>query len=103
MKKLVTPDVQTTKLIVSDGDLHVERTQDVEPILDHNKEISGLQQPFAGAFRHVATIPLVILEKWMNEEGAPVMSMSKNEFARFVKKKLNDPDWRYLKTTDGTV
>jgi hypothetical protein len=88
-----------SEYIFKDGDLTVNRVQDVEPILDKNKWLQTVAQPWAGTFRHVATIPNVILEKWINEEGAPVLSMSKQEFSQFIKKKLNDPDWRYLKTT----
>ena len=34
----------------------------------------------------------------MNEEGAPVLGMSQHEFARFIRRKLDDPDWRFLRT-----
>jgi hypothetical protein len=86
-----------TRAHYDDGKLIFERVQDVEPILDHNKALQNTAQK-RGDFRHIGTIPNVILEKWMNEEGAPVLTMSKDEFARFIRRKLNDPDWRHLRT-----
>jgi hypothetical protein len=86
-----------TRASFDDGKLIFERVQDVEPILDHNKALQNTAQK-RGDFRHIGTIPNVILEKWMNEEGAPVLTMSKDEFARFIRRKLNDPDWRHLRT-----
>jgi hypothetical protein len=78
--------------------------QDVESIIDRNKSLQNEGQTWAGTFRHIGTIPNVILEKWMNEEGAPnLLAMSGDEFGQFVKRKLNDPDWRWLKTTSGRV
>lgn len=82
--------------------LTVQRVQDVEPILDHNKALQNTPQR-TESFRHVGTVPNVILEKWINEEGAPVLSMSAHEFKRFIRRKLNDPDYRWLKTTDGRL
>ena len=34
----------------------------------------------------------------MNEEGANVLQMSSDEFGKFIKRKLADPDWRWLRT-----
>jgi hypothetical protein len=89
---------------LKDGDLTVRRVQDVESIIERNKFLQGEGQTWAGTFRHIGTIPNVILEKWMNEECAPnLLAMSGDEFGQFVKRKLNDPDWRWLKTTSGRV
>lgn len=82
--------------------VHRVREQDVEPILDSNKRLAQERQRFAGTFRHVGTVPCVIIERWINE-GAPVLGMSKDEFDRFIRKKLNDPEWAYLRTAPGRV
>lgn len=80
----------------ADKKVHFVRTQDVEPILDSNKQLASIPQK--GDFRHIGTVPNVILEKWMNEEGAPVLSMNKHEFDKFIRRKLDDPDYAYLRT-----
>lgn len=86
-----------------DGDLTVRRVQDVEDIIERNKALQTESQTWAGTFRHIGTIPNVILERWINESGTNVLSMGNEEFGQFVKRKLNDPDWRWLKTTSGRV
>lgn len=86
----------------SDGSLTVERVQDVEPILEMNKALQNWSQKTT-SFRHIGTVPNVILEKWINEEGAPILSMGSREFGEFIRRKLNDPDYRWLKTTDGRI
>lgn len=85
----------------ADGTITFERLQDVEPILDTNKQLE--QEPQKGDFRHIGTIPNVLIEKWMNEEGAPVLAMSSDEFARFIRRKLDDPEYRYLRTAPKVI
>ena len=75
-----------------------ERIQDIEPIIDNNKRLQNESQSRTSPLLHIASIPNVIIEKWMNEEGAPVLAMSAHEFAKFIRKKLNDPDNRFLRT-----
>lgn len=85
-----------------DGDdLIVNRTQDVEPILDDNKAMAN--EPQHGDFRHIGSIPVVIIEKWMNEDGVNILAMGNEEFSAFIERKLNDPDWRHLKTYSGRI
>lgn len=80
-----------------EGDTIVfERIQDVEPILDANKALATIPQ--RGDFRHIATVPNVLLERWINEEGAPVLGMRQEDFARFIRRKLDDPSYQYLRT-----
>ena len=69
----------------------------MEPILERNKALQNEPQRSDWG-RHIGTIPNVILVKWMNEEGANVLRMSSDEFGAFIRKKLDDPDWRHLRT-----
>jgi hypothetical protein len=82
-------------------DLAIEHVQDVEDILEWNKEARREEQ-HSDWGRHIARIPNVIYMKWFDEEhakGNPVRMYSK-EFDEIVKKKLQDPDWAYLRV-DG--
>ena len=58
-------------------------------------------QPQQGDWgRHVATIPNVILVRWLNEEyaaGQRELRMFTREFDELVARKLADPDWAYLR------
>ena len=47
----------------------VENIDDVEPILERNKELRSIAQKSDWG-RHVASIPNIILTKWLNEEWA---------------------------------
>lgn len=73
--------------------------QDVEPILERNKALRSQPQKSDWG-RHVATIPNVILVRWLNEEyaaGNVSLRMYTPEFNELVARKLADPDWAYLR------
>lgn len=93
MQTTVTLD-RNEKLIVA------ESIQDVEPILEHNKRLRSMPQRSDWG-RHIASIPNVILVRWLNEEwsrGNSTLKMFSKEFDAIVAKKLRDPDWAYLRT-----
>jgi hypothetical protein len=77
--------------------------QDVEPILEANKALRGEPSRSRGDWgRHVATIPNVILTRWLNEEyarGNVSLRMFTAEFDQLIDRKLRDPDWAYLRTS----
>lgn len=78
----------------------IERRQDVEGIIDHNKFLQTLSQNSDWG-RHVATIPNIFLEKWLMEEwdrGNVDMRLFSPEFDKICEQKLKDPDWRFLRT-----
>jgi hypothetical protein len=89
-----------TVVLLRDGRIVASATQDVEPILERNAALRAESQKSDWG-RHVATIPNVILVKWLNEEhaqGNASLRMSTREFDEFVERKLADPDWKYLRT-----
>lgn len=74
--------------------------QDVEPVLERNHALRT-QQQHSDWGRHVASIPNVILTKWLNEayaRGHVSLRIFTPEFDEFVKQKLQDPEWAYLRT-----
>lgn len=83
-----------------DSLIHVHSMQDVEPILERNAMLRSLPQKSDWG-RHVASIPNVILVQWLNEEwarGNVALRPFTREFDELVKRKLADPDWKYLRT-----
>lgn len=83
----------------SDGTFTIQRHDpDVEPTLEHNKALQKEPQK-SESFHHIASIPAIVIEKWMSESGAPLLSMPAHEFQRFIRRKLRDPEWLWLKTT----
>jgi hypothetical protein len=88
-----------------DGDkFHIEKVQDVEPILEWNKVARSERQN--GEFsRHKARIPNVIYERWFHElaQGNPRIAMFGPEMDEYVERKLKDPEWAYLRTDSAQV
>jgi hypothetical protein len=89
-----------TDVLLNDREIIASTTQDVEPILERNKALRGERQKSDWG-RHIATIPNVILVKWLNEEyarGNVSLRMFTREFNELVARKLRDSDWRFLRT-----
>ena len=74
----------------------IEHVQDVEDILERNARLRAEPQKSDWG-RHIASIPNVILVRWMNEDGVSPLGMSSEEWGRYIKRKLDDPDWRFLR------
>lgn len=84
----------------SEDSITVESVQDVEAIIERNKMLQGIDQKSDWG-RHVATIPNIFLERWLNEEharGNVGLRLHTREFDALVQRKLQDPDWRFLRT-----
>lgn len=86
----------------SDKLTHLVTWQDVEPVLDLNKRLQNESQRRAGAFHHVGFVPDVFALKWFNEEWerGHRMRWMDEEHMRIIWRKLQDPDWKFLRTTD---
>jgi hypothetical protein len=73
--------------------------QDIGPILHRNAALRA--QPQRGDFgRHIASVPNVILVRWLNEEyarGNTDLRMFTPDFGELVARKLQDPDWKHLR------
>lgn len=78
----------------------ISREQDVNPVLELNKTLWNsdeyTKRGMKEEFWHYAQIPVLLIEKWRIEEGLDVFN--KNHSKRLFQK-LNDPQYRYLKTT----
>lgn len=78
----------------------ISRHQDVTSILEDNKLLQNNEDYTKHGIKnemwHYATIPLVLIEKWLNEDGIDVFNKNHE---RKVFQKLNSPEYRFLKTT----
>jgi hypothetical protein len=75
--------------------------QDVEPILDQNARWREQEQPKTDGMKHVASIPMAVLELWLNEEvarGAVHLTLGSKEMDQLIRRKLRDPAWIHLRT-----
>ena len=95
-----------------DGRTTVQTVQDAEPVIEANKAFQnagvggamGLNPLSHGGIKanwwHVARIPNTLIEKWMKEDGVNVML---KENWRWLRRKLMDPEYRYLRTGTGKL
>jgi len=90
-----------TDAVYEDDRLVLKRTQDVEPILEANKQSYDVDnRRFTGErFHKMASIPMVIVEQWLTE-GIDVF---KDEDLPKVRAKLNSSEYRYLRTRPGRM
>lgn len=82
---------------------YVRSVQDVEPILESNKALQTLNDGYSPSreMKRIASIPLVVAQKWMKEDGINWMALPKHEKAKYLRRKLNDPNNRFLRTSGG--
>lgn len=76
---------------------------DLSPVLDwnHDQETSGLHdRQRKKDIWHCATIPEAIILKWRTEEGLDIYNPN---HWKGLQKKLNDPEWKYLRTWKGRI
>ncbi len=81
----------------------IETVQDTAPILERNKAMQNEDDRGWGAsrdLRRAASIPDIVILKWRNEYGIDVFD--RNHWPA-VKRLLNDPDWRWLRTAPGKL
>lgn len=81
-------------------ELAIEHVQDVAPILEWNKQARRDEQD-SNWGRHVARIPNVVYVQWLNEQhakGNTSLRLFTPEFDAIVQRKLDDPEWAYLRT-----
>jgi hypothetical protein len=97
-----------TRMQAKNGLLYVERIQDVEPYLKQNAALRNSVADYKNKWsrrdrpmRLVADIPNVIAEKWL-KEGINVFS-SDPDMVNKVRKKLDEPEYRHLKTHPGRI
>ena len=86
------------------GGTHVHRVQDVEPVLDANKAEYNSHGDLKssrygkGPMHKIASIPMIVVEKWM-KEGFNIYTATPQE----IRRKLNDPEYKYLRTMPGKL
>jgi len=85
-----------------DDKFHISHSQDVSAILEANKRARATAQgQRMGEMQLVASIPVVVVMEWM-KEGINVMAPNREDLKR-MKKKLNSPEYAYLRTGGGRL
>ena len=74
----------------------IEHIQDIQPLVDSNKNLQENDHLMRDELRLSARIPLTVYYEWKIKFGVDVFNPNHKEG---VKKLLNSADYRYLKTT----
>jgi hypothetical protein len=86
-----------------DDNIVIRSEQDCQPTIELNKKLmndgTGGYGP-TREWRRVASIPNIILEKWLKEEGIRYWD---SEDTHKLAAKLDDPEWAFLRTAPGKV
>lgn len=85
-----------------DGARIIHEYDDVDGVLDNNKLNYNHGNPWNAdrSWKKVATIPNSIITKWLLEEG--IDFYNKDHWPK-IRQKLNSSEWRYLRTSPGTL
>lgn len=108
MKRLLdrNPETGITEWFVGSEDgktFQIVYEQDAQPVIEENKRKQSAGRAYYARDNEmwrVASIPITVQYKWMVEEGIDVLNP---DHMPAVKRKLNDPDWRWLKTADVRI
>lgn len=88
LKEWISTDEET-------GISHIRYEQDVQPILDYNKEMQANNDlNKRDDMWHAAKIPAVIIYEWMTKFGVNAFDQNHKEG---VKRLLNSNEYRYLR------
>ena len=81
------------------GRFSIETVQDVEPILDQNHRLANAGDGFSAdrELRRIASIPHVVYQAWLGMGFDALLPENRATLRRI----LNDPDWRKLRTSPG--
>jgi hypothetical protein len=104
---LQTGIVETFNKDSTTGKIHIHKEQDVNPFLEANKQsINNQTGGFKGDMHKMASIPPIVLEMWredMKAKGYPNPNPLSDEHKKYLKAKLNSPDWNFLRTKQGVI
>lgn len=80
----------------------IHSTADVAPILELNKAMATENDGYAPSreLRRVASIPLVLIAKWLSEEGWDAFDPANEDK---LAAKLNSADYAHLRTAPGRL
>lgn len=86
-----------------DGTFSLEYVQDVEPLLDENKAKQSAGREYYARDKDmwkVASVPVTVQYEWIRRYGVDPL---KPENEKLLARLLNDPEWRYLRTSEVIV
>ena len=100
MKRVISDKFGIKTIMEIDGDkTNISKSQDVEALLNFNKAKSNelKKDIHSDAYNHVASIPAILIAKWLTEENLDIYNPA---HAERLKRKLNSNEYLYLRTSE---
>lgn len=91
----------TTSFAEADDRIFIAQTQDCTPIAERAKSLHNAGQFGSSDMKHAATIPDVILEKYMNEHRVSYQELMNNP--EHFRRICNDPDNKMFRIWPGKL
>ena len=100
--------VKTKYIQESDGQLTINNSQDVNPLLKRNKALYNHDSGYisgAKEMKRVASIPPLILSIWAKEYNGTNnwFQLPKEIQRKIMRTKLNSSEFRYFRTAEGSL
>lgn len=109
MKRLLDAQGSTLRIFhydeLEDRAIIQVHNPDVDPVLNHNQRLAndGTKGDFEGKWgRRIASIPLNIANEWRAEMLKLGIFWDRKAKSQFLRRKLNDSEFRKLRTSPGT-
>ena len=101
-------DATKTKYIKeSDGKLTINNQQDLNPLMKRNKRLYTLNDGYTASrdMRWVASVPTIILQIWSKEYNGTNnwWGLPKEIQKKIMRTKLNSNEFRYFRTSEGSL
>lgn len=95
VQRLDNPLVEETLTTFEDGSFRFDYKQDAAPIFDFVSALRGEDSRMRGQYarRYLGTVPSVMEHQWLMESG---LQYGSKEWLAFVKRKLQDREYRLL-------
>ena len=91
----------------SDGQLTINNQQNLNPLLDRNKKLYTQNDGYTASrdMRRIASVPPIILQVWTKEYNGSNnwWALPKEIQKKIMRTKLNSSEFRYFKTSEGSL
>ena len=101
MNNMNKNDPVSTKIKIDDGKMFIGRSQDCTPIAEYAKAMHNAGNHGSSEMRHAAKIPLIIIEKYMNDNGVTFQEVMNDQ--SHLRKIVNDPDNKMFRIWPGRI
>lgn len=101
LARRTSPGGVTTSFAEHDGKIFIAQTQDCTAIAERAKALHNAGEFGSSEMRHAATIPDVILEKYMNEHHVTYAELMTNP--EHFRRICNDPDNKMFRIWPGRI